>query len=66
MRSQERIKLERGIDELMRARKVASMTNSVNQQNPKMNNNKSKDSQQEAQPGKKSTETQESVNISPS
>jgi hypothetical protein len=37
MRGQERTKLKGIIDELMTARKVSSMINSVNHQNRKMN-----------------------------
>jgi hypothetical protein len=43
MRRQERIKLQRGIDDTTRARKLASMINTVNQQKAKMNNAKSKE-----------------------
>jgi hypothetical protein len=39
----EKIKLKGGIEEPIRAKKVASMINSVNQQNPKLNNVKSKE-----------------------
>jgi hypothetical protein len=42
-RGQERIKLKRETEEPMRARKVASMINLVNQQNPKMNKVKNKE-----------------------
>jgi hypothetical protein len=38
VRSQERIKFKRGINEPMKPWKVSSMFNLVNQQNPKMNN----------------------------
>jgi hypothetical protein len=43
MKGQERIKLKRGIGEPIIARKVASMTNSVKQQNQKMNKAKGKE-----------------------
>jgi hypothetical protein len=35
MKGQESIKLQRGVDEPMRARKVAGMINLVDQQNPR-------------------------------
>jgi hypothetical protein len=43
MRGQGRIKLKRRTDESMKARKVSSMINSVNQHNLKVNNTKSKE-----------------------
>jgi hypothetical protein len=43
MRGQERIKLKKGIDKTLRTRKVASMINSVKQQNLKMSKAKSKE-----------------------
>jgi hypothetical protein len=42
MRGQERIKLRRETDKPIRARNVASMINTVNQQNLKLNNANSK------------------------
>jgi hypothetical protein len=59
MKSQGRIKLKR-VTEPMRARKAASMTNSINQPNLKMNNNKRKEQSNETQPGKKSNGNTES------
>jgi hypothetical protein len=47
-------KTQKGIDEHMRARKIASMINSVKQQNPKINKAKVK-----TQSGKKVMQTQE-------
>jgi hypothetical protein len=49
----------------MRAKKVANMINSVNQQNLKTKNAKRK-KQHEIQPGKKAMEAQELVNTSQS
>jgi hypothetical protein len=43
MRDQGRIKLKMGIDEPTTARKVASMINSVNKQNPKLDKAQSKE-----------------------
>jgi hypothetical protein len=48
----------------MRARKISSMINSVNQQNPKMSNAKNKESTLD--PTREKIETQESVNTSQS
>jgi hypothetical protein len=47
-----KIKLKRQIDEHMRARKVASMINSVNLKTLKINNAKSKDNQYQTECGK--------------
>jgi hypothetical protein len=49
----------------MRARKISSMINSVNQQNPKMSNAKNKESTLDPTREKR-IETQESVNTSQS